>query len=303
VWLPPAKVFRADVHVCAAVVVRDRPPAPVEVVDRLGAPPVARVALPPSAPTWSSVVAAAQGVPAVQEPRTTTLGSVAEVRAGFRDEYYDLVDLVQEPARDAASADPRVVTVGSIDVGCHHWGERPQRFARRRWHRPVVERSRFEAAPERVRRWWAALNRPKALVATQTKLLEAVADPTGALVPVTPVVSVLTDPTVLGPEQVVAAICAPSVVALAHQRVAGTGLSPTTLRLRAADVAGLPLPVDDRAWQASVDALAVAAAAGGRSAWRDYARVSLAAHGHPDREDLVEWWLAARTGLTPGRSE
>jgi hypothetical protein len=132
------------------------------------------------------------------------------------------------------------------------------------------------------------------LVATQTRVVEAVADPGGELVAVTPVLSVV--PAAAGPDPaaIVAAICAPSVAALAHHRLAGTGMGRGTVRLRAADVAAFPLPTDGAAWANATAALRGALSSGGAAGWQRYAEAALDAHGLHGRDDLRGWWLERR---------
>ena len=49
----------------------------------------------PTGSSWGHLLAVARGVPAVEVPATdATLGSIAELTAGFRDQYYGLVDAV-----------------------------------------------------------------------------------------------------------------------------------------------------------------------------------------------------------------
>ena len=111
-------------HRCARVSGGDAPPT-VDVdgvaVDR------------PSAASWAPLLAAAAGVPVVPRPTGgATLGDVARVTAGFRDQYYGLTDAV---ADDAAGAHP-LVTSGVIDPLDDGWGRRPTRFAKRSFDAP-----------------------------------------------------------------------------------------------------------------------------------------------------------------------
>ncbi len=278
---------------------------PVPVLDRLDREPVVVARLGTGSATWSPLVAAAQGVPRVDVASERLVGDVATVVAGFRDEYYGLVGLVAEADDPAVAGQLRLATAGSIEVGRHLWGERPQRFGRRRWEQPVIDAALAGHGGVGLRRWWDRMGTPKVLVATQTRVVEAVADPDGVLAPVTPVISVVpdvpspTDPSgPLDPHAIAAALCSPVVAALAQQRVAGSGMSPTTMRLRAADVAALPLPSDGAAWELATEAFRTACVDPcDRSAWRRYAALAVEAHGHGARDDLVEWWLDAVGGL------
>jgi hypothetical protein len=78
-------------------------------------------------------------------------------------------------------------------------------------------------------------------------VIEAVADPAGALLPSVPVVSVVPhDPAVLG--RLLALTLAPPVVAHAAARYLGAGLTPGSVKVSARQLAALPLPADDDAW-------------------------------------------------------
>ncbi len=306
VWLPAEPVFEAQVQVCSPVVRGRRPAglpgaALVAVHDRLGRQPLVEARLDAGASTWSTFVASAHGVPAVESGSGRVVGEVSTAVAGFRDEYYGLVDLVAEADGQLGDGQLRLTTVGSIEVGRHLWGVRPQRFGRRRWERPVVDASRATEDGAGLRRWWELARTPKVLVATQTRVMEAVADPDGVLAPVTPVISVVPEPSRMpgsladaAPHALAAALCSPTASALAQHRAAGSGMSPTTVRLRAADVAELPLPVHEVAWERATAALRAAVAdPGDRSGWRRYGTAAVEAYGHGPQDEVLEWWLDA----------
>ena len=224
VWLPEAQLFDdAAVSVCAVVV---RP-------DRTGPSVVATGGAP-----WADLLADAHGVPAVDLGDGPVLGEWCTVTAGFRDEYYGLVPHVAESAEVPTGAP--LVTSGLIDPNRCRWGEVPARFAKRRWQAPVVDRP--------------ADGVPKVLVATQTRVVEAVVDVAGSWVPVTPVVSVV--PSDGDVWRTLAVLLAPPVSAWALRRTAGTGMSARALKLTAAHVRAIPSPPDATAWSASAAALA-----------------------------------------------
>ena len=110
---------------------------------------------------------------------------------------------------------------------------------------------------------------PKVLVATQTRVVEAVADVDGAWVPSTPVVAVPAPPERLW--HVLAALLAPPVTAWALHETAGTALAPGAWKLSAAQVRQLPAPADARLGRrrraAAQAAQARRAAAGGSRPW------------------------------------
>ena len=122
------------------------------------------------------------------------------------------------------------------------------RFAGELWQRPAVDlRSlRRDARPwlDRV----ARLARPKVVVATQTRVIEAAADHGGTWVPCTPVVSVLPK-RAADVDLLAAALCAPPAAAWAAARAGGTGPVPHAIRMSTELALAVPLPADRRAWR------------------------------------------------------
>ena len=102
------------------------------------------------------------------------------------------------------------------------------------------------AADPSVGAWLADRHRPKLLVATQTRVVEVVADETGEMVPVTPLVVVEPEPDDLW--LLAAALSAPPVTALAARLTIGTARSADRIKLTAGQVADLRLPADEEAW-------------------------------------------------------
>lgn len=261
-WAPGERLFAARVHVCV---------------------PVLEAGEGDGRSDWSAQVAAARGTPAVdlERPRSRAavpgrLADGARVLASFRDHYYGLVPHVTEaeeasaegPAsegsdgragRPCAAGGPRMlplVTAGSVGVGRCAWGERPVRFAKRWWDRPVVDVEAVRAGSRRLDGWLGAVLTPKLVVASQTKVLEAAADPLGRWVPSTPTISVVPDdPDDLG--RLLAAVCSPPASAWVARQAAGTALSVEAIRVTRALLEALPLPSDPGAWDEAAAALAV----------------------------------------------
>jgi hypothetical protein len=216
---------------------------------------------------------------------------MASTSAGFRDEFYGVAPVVEE---GAVSGHP-LVTCGLIDPALLRWGDRPARVAGRRFQRPVV--------PERCvddgtagRRWIAPLLRPKVLLATQTRLLEAVADDTGTVVPAVPVISVVPEPDRVW--ALLAVLLAPPVAGFARREYAGAGLSADAIKLSARQVATLPLPAGRAAWDAGATlarAATMAGRAGDLDGWRGaldrLGQVMCRAYGVPP-DPLLAWWSA-----------
>ena len=135
---------------------------------------------------------------------------------------------------------------------------------------------------------------PKVLVAQQGRIIEAVVDEGGELLPSVPVISVVADPADLW--HVAAALTSPVASAWAAARHLGTGRAATSVRLRPVDVTSLPVPVDHRRWDEAAELARrgqALADAGDGVGWRrtlvELGRVMVAAHGLDDPE-LVRWW-------------
>ena len=279
-WADDDRVFAAAVRVCAPVLVR-RP---------AGSPGVDR---------WGELWASAIGLPDVPDPEGARLGDRAVVFAGFRDEYYGLVPAVREhaPGDDPSAAAP-LVTSGVIDWGTCAWGARPVRFAKRRWQAPVVDLGLLAASgPGSAARWVERTRRPKLVVATQTRTLEAAVDEDGAWIPSVPALAVVPDdPGELW--HLGAALAAPAATAWLARRAAGTGLERGAVRVSGPGLAALPLPPDARAWDGAADALRAYAAGPGEAARERFLAAAARAYGAP--EAVSQWWRAQSSG--PARS-
>jgi hypothetical protein len=286
IWAPGDRLFDAAVHVCV----------PVLVVGHR------------SSGEWATLVASDRGVPTVRLAGRRRLGDAADLFASFRDEYYGLIPHVREGASASASAgaggrpgdgpadrspDPpaALVTSGLIDVGRLAWGHRPARFAKQRWQAPVVDVAGVASSGGRVAGYVHRVRQPKVLVATQTRVLEAVADPGGAAVPVTPVISVVPGAPEDAPA-IEALLSSPVVSAWVAARTVGTGLSTGSMRPTAGLLADLPLPDDDEAWQRGTSGFEAWRAHGGDPG--GWAATLAAAHGVADAPAAaaLAWWLA-----------
>ncbi|MEO0482761.1 MAG: N-6 DNA methylase [Planctomycetota bacterium] len=251
--------------------------------------------------SWAPMVAALRGVPPLTLEGHGVIGDLAEATADFRDEYYALRDAVVE-AYDAPAGSPRVVTSGLIDPAELLWGAAPARLHREAWTRPCA---RLEAMPQdaKTQRWLARRLTPKLLVATQTPVLEVVADALGGLLPVTPVLIVT--PRAVGHEaelwRVGALLASPVLSVVAATRHGGAGMSSDALKLRAAELADLPVPNASHAWDAARDAFKAASRAPDREhrleALRRLGEQSLEAYAVPigERDAVMAWWWSRLT--------
>jgi hypothetical protein len=278
-WWSPRFIFDAQVLVCA-LGFRVEHAASGATVGTVGCSPEESDG---SDATWSHVVTGALGVPQLPSLATDgTIGDRARCSLNFRDEYYGLI-----PAVSDDGSGPPLVTSGLIDPGRCHWGERPVRFAKRDFAAPRVDVARLDAP---MRAWARRKLVPKVLVANQTRIVEAVADPGGAWLPGVPVSSLVpnADATVW---ELAAVLTSPVAAAAAWHAAAGTGLSARAIRLGPAALASLPWPAGDIAPATQLlrdgDVLGC-----GRS-------VS-AAYSCGD-DQLYEWWSGLVNGATEGR--
>ena len=298
-WDAQEQVFDAAVAVCAPVLVRGADPGPVRLWTGRALEPTNQAAPPHrSGAPWSSLVAAARHVPVVEMTTEGTLEDIATCTADFRDQYYGLIGAVDEADGDGPGQigtptprdRPRLVTSGTIDPARLLWGRRSIRFAGASYRFPVVNLDHL--APE-MADWAARRLVPKVLVATQTRVLEAVADLEGSLLPSVPVITVASSTQAL--HRIAALVTSPPIAALAASRHLGTGLGGNALRLRAADIAALPLPGNTAAWDDAASTFAMAELAEHPHEARGLLIMSgiamCSAFGIDDPEQLLAWWI------------
>lgn len=266
-WIGDGGEFDAAVDVCAPVLVRRTGPEDAGGSELGGSN------------DWGGSLARALSVPEVDLDPTSVLGDRVEVIAGFRDEYYGLVGAVHEGGHG-----PRLVTSGAVDpFRCR--ADVPVRFAKRRWSAPAVD---VAAVTGRARRWLDAQAGAKLIIATQTKVVEAVVDTEGDMVAGVPAIVVRPhDPAEVW--KLAAALHAPVVSAWMLRRSAGTALSSDACKPTAALVAQVPLPTD-RAAVAEASALARRIAAGDDESWAEFGSIANRAYGVEDPE-ILAWWL------------
>lgn len=230
--------------------------------------------------SWSHVVTARAGVPPMPtalvdpDPATGVLGDRARLNANFRDEYYGMV-----PAVDDHDAGPPLITSGLIDPGRSLWGERPVRFAKRRFEAPRLE---LGALDSRMQRWAHQRLVPKVLIANQTAIIEAVCDPAGLWLPAVPVVTAYPH-TGQGLWEIATVLTSPAASAWAWHQRGGTGMSSRTIRLGPAMLAGLPWP------SGRLDEPAEALKAGDIEACGRGVDVAYGL-GERERRLLLDWW-------------
>jgi hypothetical protein len=226
------------------------------------------------------------------------LADVAAATAGFRNQYYGIVDHVHDQrdgdGRPSATVVP-LVTVGSVRSLGTTWGVEPVRFARRRWAAPVVDCRGLEATDAALARWGRSRLVPKVVLAPQGKVPVVAVDTEGRWWPSVPLISIephRPDGALLW--RLAAALSSPPVAAWAVARTAGTGLAAGRIRLSAKEASSIPLPVDDSGWSDAA-AMLRTAVEDGRPAegLRDVAAPMTHAYGLEGDHPCLSWWLEA----------
>jgi hypothetical protein len=283
-WLGDSSTFsNASVDVVALVLRVGASQGEVALHGRLGL----RTSVPaPPSGRWSYLLAAHAGVPLHSFDRSRTLADIATVTADFRDRYYDLAAMVYEGEEGHPLA-----TVGLIDPLLFLHGRRKVKFAKRSYDAPRVDISK--APSEVCERWLKERLKPKLLVATQTRVVECLADPEGDLVPSTPLL-VVNPLDAANIWMIAAALSSPAVSAWAAAEAAGSGLAAGTVRLRANQLATAPLPTDEQAWTRGAE-VAMGLSSGGRDrdGFVDLGNTMNVAYGieGDEAEELLEWWI------------
>ncbi len=277
VWVDDRRRFEADVDTIALVCRRGSDSSSVGLWSGVPAQLDGHHGAQLVSDSWAPLLAAQRGVPSVSLPSGgPRLGDLAKVTAGFRDQFYGLRDAVA----DDCDSPVRLITSGLIDPLVNRWGRTPCRFDKRRWTHPGVD---LERVSPTITGWVADRLRPKLLVASQTRVIEAIVDLDGDLVPCTPVIAV--EPTADVPSlwHLAALLTCPVATARLVEGATGSALSADAIRVSASRLAALRLPDDKSAW----DAAASRAEAGDVLATGE---LMLAAHGLSHRSDVLEWW-------------
>lgn len=290
-WICEEKVFDASVRVCAPVLVRGHAPSAVQLLHNRSFAPAGSVATNAfEGATWSALLAATKGVPDRVLRSNGAVRDVALATADFRDQYYGLRGCVVD-VQDADNTEfPPLVTSGLLDPAQLLWGSRPTKFDKVTYQFPRVDVGRLEP---RLQEWARSRLRPKLMLATQTKLLEAFVDASGRFLPSVPVVTVTADD-VGDLWRLGALLSSPPVTLVAARRHLGAALSSEALKLGGSDVLELPLPVDRDAWTEAADHFERAT----RAIDADARSLELAtsaglmceAFGLTDDVELMAWW-------------
>jgi hypothetical protein len=301
-WISQERMFKdASVYVCLPVLERAR--TEIRAVTCFAGPdfrPVGSQVWDPAdrsaCDQWSSLTALTHGAPRIDVSDAPVVADVAHATADFRDQYYGLAGFIVEDSRldpgiRDSSAFPKIVTSGLIDLADSLWGREPARLHKRRWLAPRVDRRRVERDGI-LGPWMAARLVPKVLLATQTSVLEVVVDEHGEFLPSTPVLTIV-------PKQVhdvwlvAAALASPVACLVAYTRSAGTALTADAIKLGAAQVRQLPLPIDRDVWLQGAALFRKAQSGSDRDATlAEFGRVMCAAYGvsADTQSEVHAWW-------------
>ena len=226
-WWSQTAVFDAAVHTCVLVLETGHDHGPV--TRTYGRGFVIREPVNPGDAWGRLLIEAPAPLSGAPQWDGSVLGDIAEFTADFRDQYYGLIGAVGDEV-----VGPPLITSGLIDPGICRWGERPVRFAKRTFAAPRVD---LGSLSPKLQRWASQRLVPKILIANQTRLIEAVIDRHGAWLPSVPVITCTTQQL----DRVWQVLSSPAATAWAHEQAAGSGLSPTSVRLTASLLAGIPL--------------------------------------------------------------
>ncbi|HET8929039.1 MAG TPA: N-6 DNA methylase [Acidimicrobiales bacterium] len=243
--------------------------------------------------------------PDLAEP-AETIASVAEVTAGFRRHFYGLAPHTRDDP-SGVERDPVLVTTGAIDP-LHHRVDTSVRFAGRSYVRPVVDVTGLEAEGSAIAKWVRSMLVPKVLIASQGRVLEAIVDAEGSMIPSTPAIAVLPRETsAVTVWQVAALVTSPLTAVQLRASAAGTGMDGRGCRVTAGFVRALVLPSDQRAWDVGADAARCATAASAQGNGTEWIRqldrlgeamLQAVSGTSPtaadDRRDVLDWWIDQR---------
>lgn len=297
-WLADTHMFDASVFVCVPVVrVAVNEPAPIrrfcgESFDELEPKFVESLSL---EDTWSSLMSDDLDV----QVSSQTVADVASITADFRDQYYGLIPFVQED--DGRQGRPRLLTTGLVDPAHIMWGATHTRFGKQRWEAPVVDLEALQSEGS-LSHWAASRLVPKIVVASQTKVIEAVVDVDGRYLPSVPLLTLVpNDPRRIW--HLLAVLLSPYASHWAHSKFQGAGMNADAIKVSAKQLSALPLPALiepwDRAARSAERGMNATAAVSRNSELVEMAVAMNDAYGLG--EELFEWW-AMRAGVVDGAS-
>lgn len=312
-WTAGERVFDAGVLVCCPVLRKGGPRnATLQRYCGRELKPVTPIRLDMHqlciAPTWAPLAAAALGVPDLGLSVESVLGGIAEATADFRDQFYGLKGCVVEgsgvmPARRPNF--PPLITTGLIDAAVSRWGNKPTRFAGALFTAPRVDLKRL-GRDASLSRWAQGRLVPKVLLATQTRVLEAIVDDRGEWIPAVPVITVVPRRKAML-WHIAAVLLSPVASVWALREYGGSGLSASAIKLSAKQTMLVPTPGPNgkarwdaaakqirRAHRARTDAVRRRALVASASLMMDAFEIR-----EPQRRAILEWWHGCGTRRKP----
>ncbi|MCK6502711.1 N-6 DNA methylase [Myxococcota bacterium] len=246
-----------------------------------------------SEPTWGHLVADMVGVPRLGIQVSGKIRDIASTTADFRQHFYGLAPYVTEAPADGFDlhAFPKLIVTGLVDPARCLWGERACKFNKVNWARPVVDARRLISDPE-IGAWGRTRLTPKIIVATQSKVVEAIADIDGTMLNTVPTITVK-------PHEdsmiwlVLAVMLSPTAAVWAMSRSLGSALDVKTIKLTAKQVGEIPLPMERNAWAEAAEMVRRASASQSDEAYgflKDAGELMCRAYGHQNA-DAFSWWL------------
>ena len=239
-------------------------------------------------PTWSRAMTTARRFPIASLQSSGRLNDIAEITGDFRDQYYGLVDAVLENS-NPTTEQMKLATVGLIDPGLFSWGKTATRFAKKPFTFPVVN---LELLEPKMKVWAKSRQRPKVIVATQTRILECYVDQSGEILPSVPLSTINSEPEMIW--HIAAMISAPPISLIAAERHFGAGMSADVLKLGARDLLDLPLPLHKEPWDLAAEKFQSLQNSESNESRREIAKrigqLMCDAYG-VSNPDVLNWWL------------
>lgn len=308
IWVSNEHLFSASVFTCAPTILRDGPRRfpvgrqhsgafatlePLDVVmDELA-----------EEISWAHLTAEASGIPAVDIIAGGTIGDLADTVADFT-EYYRLegfiVDDADLPDDANRSEFPPLVTTGLIDLAECTWGKQATRILKQKWQAPRVDRQRMYAEGT-LGQWIDRRRVPKAILATQTKVIEVFVDEPGEYIASIPLITVMPND-VERLWHIAAALASPVTCAIAMRQFAGAALSAEAIKISAKQTLALPIPEPSDDWDRAAalfrQAQGISDVEQRNTVLLRYADASVTAFKvQPEQaEAVVKWWAERLLG-------
>ena len=257
--------------------------------------------------TWGALAADAFGIPTVAFSAGGEIGSIADATADFRDEYYGLAGFITEHTHGMTDQDfPPLITSGMIDPASNLWGRRSSRILKSSWTAPRIDRQAMAKAGT-LTDWIEKRRIPKLLVATQSRVIELIADEPGTLLPCMPVLTV-TPKNRPDMWRLASALGSPVACMVSLSKYSGTALTTDAIKLAAKQLVRLPIPKPSPDWDRAaelyreacyVDSVATRLGLLVESAHKMNAAFNIK---QADRARLMEWWTPRLRRTLTGKS-